>query len=713
MRETVHGMKQHPGTWLIKAVAVLLWLLACGVPALAGTLYRLAPEATQIDVRAVLYLLDPDGTMSASEVASQPGAMKELARVRTPFTLSHPDRVVWLRFDVQAESPAPREWELEVGRAILDHVQVFTANEKGEWTGSVALGAAVPFAARPVPHRNFVFPLPVPPGAALPVLVRVQYAGPSVIHLALWRAEALAASQITTVAFFCLYFGLAGGMLIYVLLLNMVVRDRGYLIYAASVASAVIGVAGHSGVGAQFVWGSLAWWNSHAMLLGYSMAAVFSVALTRHFLKTRERVPSADVYLRISMGLLLAGGASAVLFPANVPALILLPLILIVAILRLSIAVLGVRRRWPGAAYFLAAWATFHVGVLVLLAQHFALLSDNTLTANFVEVGSALEMILLSLALADCINDARRKAERAQSAANELLEQRVAERTQALGEAQAELMATARRAGMAEIATNVLHNVGNTLNSVNVTAQLLHESVASSRAVGLSRVVALIETNGSDLAGFLSNDPRGRVLPAYLKELGEQLHRERDMLLNQLQELTDSVQHIKNVVATQQAYVGTSTFMELVKPGELIEDALRMAAIAEHYSKFKVVTEIEDVAALAMDKTRVVQVLVNLLTNAMQAMERSGTGEGILTVRLTTDGSMIRFIVSDTGSGIAPDDMRSLFSHGFTTRRNGHGFGLHSSAIAAREMGGVLTAHSDGVGSGATFTLELSLEPRS
>jgi signal transduction histidine kinase len=699
---------------LIMASALVLWLLAFGSPALADApLYRVTAGAKQIDIREVLYLLDPDGKMTAAEVASQAGDMQQLANPRTPFTVSHPGRVVWVRFDVQADSPAPGEWKLEVGRAILDHVQIFTPNDKGEWQGSVALGAAVPFAARPVAHRNFVFPLKVPAGATLPVLVRVEYAGPSVINLTLWQSDALADSQLTAIAFFCLYFGLAGGMLIYVLLLNMVVRDRGNLIYAASVAAVAIGFAGHSGVGAQFVWGSLAWWNSHAMLLGYSLAAVFSLALTRHFLQTRERVPGADVYLRISMGLLLAGSISAVFFPANVPALILLPLILTVAVLRLSIAALGVRRRWPGASFFLAAWTTFHVGVLVLLAQHFGLLPDTPLTANAVEVGSALEMILLSLALAERINDARRAAERAQSAANELLEQRVAERTQALSEAQAELMATARRAGMAEIATNVLHNVGNTLNSVNVTAQLLHGSVASSRAVGLSRVVALIETNGSDLAGFLSNDPRGRVLPAYLKELGEQLHRERDLLLTQLQELTDSVQHIKNVVATQQAYVGTSTFMELVKPGDLIADALRMAAIAEHYSQFKVVTEIEDVPAMAMDKTRVVQVLVNLLTNAMQAIERSAKGDGLLRVRLTTDGSTLRFIVSDSGSGIAPDDMRSLFSHGFTTRTNGHGFGLHSSAIAAREMGGVLTAHSDGVGSGATFTLELPLEPRS
>ena len=708
-------MRQHPGARLLAAVALMLWLLAVGTVARADTMYRLTPDAKQIGIREVRFLLDPDGQMTVAQVAGQVSTMKEVTGPRTPFTPSHPGQVAWVSFDVQADAPASREWKLEVGRAVLDHVQLFTRNEKGEWTGSVGQGAADPFAARPVEHRHFVFPLNLPPGARVPMLVRVQYAGPSTINLTLWQSDALAASQLLTVAIFCLYFGLACGMLIYVVLLNIVVRDRGYLLYAASVASTAVGFAAHSGVGAQFVWGGLPWWNSHAMYIGYSMAAAFSVALTRHFLQTRERLPAADLALRISLWAILAGGASAVLFPANVPALILVPLAFTIPILLLALGVVGVVRRWPGTPYFLAAWIAFHLSVLILEARHFGLVADNALTANIVALGSALEMILLSLALADRINDARRMAAQAQLLTYERLEQRVSERTEALGRAQAELVATARRAGMAEIATNVLHNVGNTLNSVNVTAQLLHNSVANSRSVGLSRVVALIEANGRDLAGFLSHDPRGRVLPGYLKELGTELHRERDAVLAQLQQLTDSVQHIKNVVATQQAYVGSSTFMELVKPGELVADALRMAAMAERYSRFELATDIKDVPAMPMDKTRVVQILVNLLTNAMQALERRvpGTVTGTLTMRLFAEDDTLRFIVTDTGCGIARDDMRRLFSHGFTTRPDGHGFGLHSSAIAAREMGGSLSAHSEGEGKGASFTLELPLKPQS
>jgi C4-dicarboxylate-specific signal transduction histidine kinase len=172
--------------------------------------------------------------------------------------------------------------------------------------------------------------------------------------------------------------------------------------------------------------------------------------------------------------------------------------------------------------------------------------------------------------------------------------------------------------------------------------------------------------------------------------------------------LTSNIDHIKNVVATQQAYAGRSSLTERVQPRELFDDALRMNDSALERHHVSVVKEFEELPALQLDKTRGVQVLVNLIANAKQAMA-SKEGPRALTLRILAQGETLRFVVRDEGCGIAPENLSRIFSHGFTTSAGGHGFGLHSCALAANEMGGRLTAHSDGIGRGATFTLELPL----
>ena len=290
----------------------------------------------------------------------------------------------------------------------------------------------------------------------------------------------------------------------------------------------------------------------------------------------------------------------------------------------------------------------------------------------------------------------------------ERLEQRVAEQTSELREAQEQLVAAARRAGMAEIATNVLHNVGNILNSVNVAAEMVRSRLRGSKLGGLTRAVQMLDAHADDPGGFIARDEKGKLLPGYLRELSQVLERERQESLERLGQLTSNIDHIKNVVATQQAYAGRSSLTERVQPRELFEDALRMNDSALERHHVAVVKEFEELPALQLDKTRGVQILVNLIANAKQAMG-SKEGPRTLTLRTLAQGETLRFVVRDEGCGIAPENLSRIFSHGFTTRAGGRGFGLHSCALAANEMGGRLTVHSDGIGRGATFTLELPL----
>jgi methyl-accepting chemotaxis protein len=286
--------------------------------------------------------------------------------------------------------------------------------------------------------------------------------------------------------------------------------------------------------------------------------------------------------------------------------------------------------------------------------------------------------------------------------------------TRELRAAQSELVTTARQAGMAQIATNVLHNVGNVLNSVNISAGLVSSRMRDSKAQGLANVVRLINDHAADLGDYLTRDEKGKLLPSYLNKLAVALAEERQGVVDELGLLARSVDHIKDIVATQQSFAGAASIVELVQIQDLLEDALRMnaGALARHH--VTVVKEFAEVPVLLLDKHLVLQILVNLISNAKQAMDDTTDRPHEITLRVDVadgaDGRRLRICVEDDGVGIAPENLSRLFTHGFTTRKNGHGFGLHSCALAAKEMGGTLTARSDGPGKGAVFTLELPIK---
>jgi signal transduction histidine kinase len=275
-----------------------------------------------------------------------------------------------------------------------------------------------------------------------------------------------------------------------------------------------------------------------------------------------------------------------------------------------------------------------------------------------------------------------------------------------------QLMDASRAAGMAEVATDVLHNVGNVLNSVNVSATIISEKLANARMANLARAAELLREKNGSLAQYLSDDPKGRLLPGYLVEATDQLARDQSEVLHELHLLAQNIEHIKDIVAMQQSYARVSGLIETMPLEVLIEDAIRMNAGAFERHRVSLVRDFSDVPPALVDKHKVLQILVNLLRNAKYAMDEGGAAEKRITIRLRQEGeAMLAIDISDTGAGILPQNLTRIFSHGFTTRREGHGFGLHSAAIAAQEMGGSLSATSAGLNCGATFTLLLPAAP--
>nr|WP_204126598.1 ATP-binding protein [Pseudomonas ogarae] len=280
-----------------------------------------------------------------------------------------------------------------------------------------------------------------------------------------------------------------------------------------------------------------------------------------------------------------------------------------------------------------------------------------------------------------------------------------------MSQVQTELNAKSRQAGMAEIATTVLHNVGNVLNSVNVSAELVSSQMRTSKAQGLGKVAQMMNEHVHDLSDFLTKDHKGKMLPDYLLKLAKVVAQEQQGIIEELEQLTKGIDHIKTIVAAQQSYAVAVSIVETVPVTELIDDALRMSAVLLAREKVTVVKDIDDLPLLPLDRHRMLLILVNLINNAKQALDGVIDRSRCVTFGASlADGSVLRITVADNGNGIAPEHLARIFSHGFTTRKDGHGFGLHSCALAAQEMGGSLSVRSDGAGQGATFILDIPLD---
>jgi signal transduction histidine kinase len=280
-----------------------------------------------------------------------------------------------------------------------------------------------------------------------------------------------------------------------------------------------------------------------------------------------------------------------------------------------------------------------------------------------------------------------------------------------LGEMHRTLVDVSRQAGMAEVATGVLHNVGNTLNSVNISANVVTDKLRGLHLSGLSRAVEMLEAHAGDLGAFMTSDEKGKQLPVYLRKLSRRLGAEQKGLLSEMQALNEGVDHIKAIVTMQQKHARAVGTREQLPVPQLIDEVLRLHAGSLERGSISIERDYASVPAVHIDRHKLMQILVNLLSNARHALEASSRPDKLLMIRVRTseDSQFLRIDVSDNGKGISPEHLPRLFSQGFTTRREGHGFGLHISALAAEEMEGRLSGTSPGPGQGATFTLELPL----
>ena len=281
---------------------------------------------------------------------------------------------------------------------------------------------------------------------------------------------------------------------------------------------------------------------------------------------------------------------------------------------------------------------------------------------------------------------------------------------------QAEALVAARddaelryHAGKAEIATDVLHNIGNALNSVHVGVSLISETVRESKVLYLKRAVDLLRQHEADLAVFLRDDKRGQMLPCYLSDVTDSLLKERSNVATELERLTRHLKHIDAIVSTQQEHAVLRHVHDEVALDALLNDVEELLHTSLANTGIRIQRDYEPIPSVWTDRQKLVQVLLNILKNAVESIQSATEyGNGRIELRLGRQSDERAFIeVIDNGVGILEQHLIQIYSHGFTTKPNGHGFGLHSCANLVKQLGGSIQAFSQGVGQGASFRIEL------
>ncbi len=349
--------------------------------------------------------------------------------------------------------------------------------------------------------------------------------------------------------------------------------------------------------------------------------------------------------------------------------------------------------------WFLASFLLEGLQILASSAGRIAETGDYTVRAR----GSGQDEVGQLTGIFNAMLDRLQNADADLRATNDALSLEIAERARL----EKALVEASRYAGMAEVATGVLHNVGNVLNSVNVSAQLVRERLEGSRLIALGRTARLLAPYRDDPTEFYTHDPKAKLLPKFIGELYDNLALEHHDIREEIMTLHRNIEHVKEIVSAQQSFARNAGIEELLDAADLMEDAVRihLASIERH--EIKIVPRHAPDLQLVTDRHTTLQILINLVSNAIHAVKPQPAADRLVELRTFSRADFIVFEVCDNGVGIEAKNATRIFQHGFTTRPDGHGFGLHSGANAARRMGGTLSMLSPGAGQGSTFTLEL------
>lgn len=659
---------------LIPICFVMTLVLLCGKAGAARIDVALGFESSAMGP-GVAYLEDPSGQLHFSDVAKQ--ATATWRHTTTPIpTLGYSASAFWFQFDVRNVGQGEVSTLLEVAYPMLNQVDVYLVRQDGTvW--SYQLGSFQPVSQRMYPHRNFIVPVDLPYGEALQVYLRVKTTSSIQVPVTMWSPQAFLIQDNAIHILYGAYLGLVVIMFAYNLKLFVGTRDRNYLYYITWVTSMAGFVMSIQGLSMQFVWPGQVQLNDHILILFVVCVITSALMFSSHFLQVRQAMPHRLRWMLVLNVLNTAMAVASFVLPYN---LMIRLSMLSSLVMTAVVGQMSLQRWWQGykpARYFAVSWALVLLGGVAMTMSKFGLIGRTVWTEHSLTIGSALEIVLLNLALADRFNGERRARTQAQlqllewqQKHNEVLEAKVTQRTQELELANWQLKQYVSRMSRLQMGSEL-------------GAGLIHE---------LRQPLAAIQSFAQGGVTLME-----RAVDTY-------------KLKTVLGRIVDTAKKGNVMLDRMRAFLVQDT--EAFKPFNLNESVLAaMVWLRPTCAQEGVQLNTDGVQGDLMaqgDNILTQQIIVNLLRNAVDAMQSAGTAERSITVSTFQDGGWACCRVVDSGPGLPPAVRDKLFETYFTTKADGLGLGLKLSRSIAQEMRGDLTIESPSVGASFLLLIPLS-----
>jgi len=272
------------------------------------------------------------------------------------------------------------------------------------------------------------------------------------------------------------------------------------------------------------------------------------------------------------------------------------------------------------------------------------------------------------------------------------------------------LMDQAHKRGM-EDSTGILHNIANIMNSVNVTTHSIENLMSVSVVNDLLMANKMLEARFDELDDFIKNDPKGKKLMQYYVSMSESFENFQKKLQIHINRLLDKIGLIEGIINEQQSFIGVRSSLEEIDLVPIVDDVLKMYQTLIDRFGIKVIRNADDSVVALGQRTKLFHVLTNIIKNGIESMEDTSDGDKVLSVAVYRESENVFIRVSDSGPGISAGNLESIFAYGFTTKKNGHGFGLHSCANYMTEMKGRIWAEHGEGGRGAVFVMQFRSPP--
>lgn len=614
------------------------------------------------------------------------------------LSFGYTQSAMWLRLQLKNSSDQALARQLEVAYAGLSALQMHQVRSDGS-TVSYVTGGATAFATRPHPSRFFVFPVNLPARGEQTVYLRIQSMKSMVVPVRLWEPAAYAAHERDDYTAQAWYFGMASAMAIFNLLLFAALRDRVYLLYVGFVVALALTLASGTGLAKEYLWPQANTWSEYAVALGNNIAIALLMLFMRNMLNLRAVAPRLErAVFALALAYLVLPIGYALAYQAWARAMLVFQVF--TACFIVGVAVYCAWRGQRSARIFLLAFAALYVGGVCSALLTLDKIPANAFTLNGMQIGSALEMLLLALALADRLNESRKETLRAQAealaaerrvvetlrASERLLEERVQQRTAELSSTvehlqrtQGELVQAEKLASLGALVAGVAHELNTPIGNALTVATTLQDTTRA-----LKDDVERGELRKSTLTRYIDD-----ALPM------------TELITRASLRASNLVSSFKRVAVDQ-----TSEHRRRFDLRGLVDDV--SSALAPGYKNAAWTLQIDVPEGLECDSYPgpLGQVLTNLVQNA--AIHAFGERDhGLLKIEATATASDFELVISDDGAGMSPEVLSQIFDPFYTTRLGQGGSGLGLSIcmnIVTGVLGGTLQVFSE-LGQGTRFVI--------